>query len=82
VRYQLDRLAANYNVSWDWNTGRARSTGGSSRYPSGNNRRSGNSPPVLNRNTTDPALTGTYRLDPSRSEDPREIAERAIDNNS
>lgn len=81
IRYQLDRLAANYNVSFDWKSGSSRSSN-TRRYPSGNNRNQGNYPPVINRNSNSYGLTGTYQLDASRSEDTGDIADRAIDNNN
>ncbi len=81
VRYQLERLAANYNVSWNWKNGASRSSN-NSRYPSGNNRNRGNTPPVINKNSNSYGLTGTYQLDVSRSENSSEIADRAIDNNN
>ena len=81
VRYQLDRLAANYNVSFDWKNGTSRSSN-NRRYPTGNNRNRGNNPPVINRNSNNYGLTGTYQLDVSRSENSKAIADRAIDNNN
>lgn len=80
VRYQLDRLAANYNVSFDWRNGTSR-TSSNNRYPTGNNRNQRNTPPVINRNSNSYGLTGTYQLDESRSENASDIAERAIDRN-
>ncbi len=93
IRYQLDRLAADYNVSFDWKNGTSRSSNNNRypndnnrRYPSGNNRNRGNNPPVINRdsnsNSTSYGLTGTYQLDVSRSENSKDIADRAIDNNN
>ena len=84
IRYQLDRLAANYNVSFDWKNGTSRSSN-NNRYPTGNsrnNRNSGNYPPVNNRNSTDNDLTGTYQLDVSRSENVADIAESAVSDNN
>ena len=63
VRDLLERLASNYNVSWDWNNGEAENSGD---YPSSNT------------NSYSYVLTGTYQLDVSRSENTREIADRAI----
>lgn len=80
IRYQLDRLAANYNVSFDWRNGTSR-TSSNNRYPTGNNRNRGNTPPVMNRNSNNFGLTGTYELDESRSENTRDIAHRAINRN-
>lgn len=64
VRGLLDRLASNYNVSWNWNDGDVN-------YPTNY--------PDSNTNST---LTGTYQLDVSRSENTRDIAERAIRNSN
>jgi len=80
VRYQLDRLGANYNVSFNWKNGTSRTPDNSNNpprnYPSGNNRN--NYPPVNNRNSNDNGLTGTYQLDVSRSENVTDIAENAV----
>lgn len=82
VRYQLDRLAANYNVSFNWKNGTSRSSN-NNRYPSGNNRgNTGNYPPVINRNSNNSDLTGTYQLDVSRSENVSEIAANAVNDNN
>ncbi|MDQ3179784.1 MAG: hypothetical protein M3Q33_04615 [Acidobacteriota bacterium] len=67
VRGLLDRLASNYNVSWDWDDG-------NTNYPNDN--------PSANTNSYSSALTGTYQLDVSRSENTREIADRAIRNSN
>lgn len=82
IRYQLDRLAANYNVSFDWKDDNSRRSSDNRRYPSGNNRNRGNYPPVMNRNSDSDDLTGTYQLDVSRSENSEDIAGRAIGNNN
>lgn len=65
VRTDLTELARLYNVSWNWSS--------SQTYPT-----TGQTTPVY----TPPGrgfdrMTGTYRLDTSRSEDPRSAAERA-----
>lgn len=70
IRGLLNRLAANYQVSWNWNGG------GNQNYPTGNSM-GGSYPTTTSFNNT---LTGTYRLDAARSEDARDIAERAIRN--
>ena len=67
VRGLLDRLASNYNVSGDWNDGNAN-------YP--------NNFPTSNTNSYNSTLTGTYQLDSSRSENTRDIADRAIRNSN
>ncbi len=80
VRNQLDKLAANYNVAWNWN-------GTNPAYPADRNNPSNdqndNYPPTAPRsgsNSYSYNLTGTYKLDESRSEDAHEIADRAIKN--
>ncbi len=87
VRSLLDRLAANYNVNWRWEKGSSNSNypnGASdnqypngSRYPNDNRVPNNYPPPTGAFNYT---LTGTYRLDTSRSENTDEIADRAIEN--
>lgn len=67
VRGLLDRLASNYNVSRNWN-------GDNENYP--------NNYPTSNRNSISSTLTGTYQLDISRSENTRDIADRAIRNSN
>lgn len=93
VRYQLDRLGANYNVSFNWKNGTSRTPDNNSNYPpgnypSGNNRNnypSGNNRnnyPPNNRNSNNNGLTGTYQLDVSRSENVADIAENAVNDNN
>ena len=67
VRGLLDRLASNYNVSWDWDDGNAD-------YQ--------NDYPATNTNSYNSTLTGTYQLDVSKSENTRDIADRAIRNSN
>lgn len=62
LRVQLDQLASAYNVSWP------RQGRNQPRYPSGTR----DYP-----STATNQLTGTYRLDVSRSDDPRDAANRA-----
>ena len=81
VRYQLDRLAANYNVSFDWKNGTSRTSSNNQRYPTGNNRNRGNTPACHKSKFKQLRLTGTYQLDVSRSENTNEIADRAVGNN-
>jgi hypothetical protein len=71
IRNLLNRLASNYQVSWNWNGG-----GGEYNRPT-NTSSNGNYPTTSNSNYSN-GLTGTYRLDTSRSEDAKDIAERAI----
>ena len=73
VRNLLDRLAANYQVSWSWDD-RDNYPNDTRNYP--NNTR--NYPNNSTRSNSD--LVGTYRLDVSRSENAADIAERAIAN--
>lgn len=76
VRYELDQLAAAYNVNWRWNDG----AGGYSSTGSG----SYNQDPYNNQGSYSQgssirnALTGTFALDVSRSDDPRTAAENAL----
>lgn len=65
LRSQLDQLASAYNVSWPARQGRGQGRG-QGRI---------NNPPYGS--TASNELTGTYRLDVSRSDDPREAANRA-----
>lgn len=62
VRQDLDELARIYGVSWNWNT-----TATTGNYP----QTGGRGGYAANR------LTGTFRLDTSRSDDARTMAERA-----
>lgn len=88
VRQLLDRLAANYNVNWRWEKSENSDYPNDARdnqYP--NDNRAPNNDRSINNYPPSSAsykysLSGTYRLDPSRSEDTNEIAARAIDNNS
>lgn len=96
VRYQLDRLGANYNISFNWKNGTSRTPdnqnfptrnypNGNNRdnYPNGNNRNNRNNYPTNNnRNSSDNGLTGTYQLDVSRSENVTDIAENAVNDNN
>ncbi len=65
LRRELDQLANAWNLNWNWNNQGATSSG---TYPQGNSRYAAN------------RLTGTWRLNLSRSDDPRTIAERATQN--
>jgi hypothetical protein len=69
IRTDLNTLARIYGISWNWNN-RNYPTGS---YPS-NNYPNNNYPPV---NSASNLLTGTYRLDATRSDDARSIADRA-----
>ncbi|MEZ5427799.1 MAG: hypothetical protein R2747_16135 [Pyrinomonadaceae bacterium] len=66
IRGLLDRLASNYNISWNWND--PNSTGGNN-YPTDYPSTGGN---------FSYSLTGTYQLDQSRSENTADIADRAM----
>jgi hypothetical protein len=70
LRLDLNELASVYNVSWRWDN----TTNQPNNYPS-NNYPSNNYPQV---NTAANRLTGTYRLDTTRSDDARNIAESAV----
>ncbi len=73
VRTLLDRLAAKYNATGNWNGGNSGAANDDDdRYPSNNPTTNGNDYPAnnypTNRNTaTSSGLTGTYRLDAARS---------------
>ena len=64
LRSDLNNLAQYYNVKWDWNGTNDRG----SYSNSGNN---------LNANA---CFTGTYKLDPSRSDNPTQIVNRSTNN--
>lgn len=66
LRRELDQLATARNITWNWNNRPA--------YPDNNNPQ-GNS--GYRNNYGNNRLTGTWRLNPARSDDPRTIAERA-----
>jgi hypothetical protein len=70
VRNLLERLAGNYNLSWN-------STGSNSNFPNNNDddRYPNNNYPTTNYPSTNNnyGLTGTYQIDASRSEDTNEI---------
>lgn len=68
VRNLLDRLSANYNVSWNWTNGTYNTNYPTSNYPTSNY-------PTNNSNSY--GLTGTYQLDVSKSEDTRDIIENS-----
>jgi len=94
IRGLLDRLAANYNVNWRWNgNGNSgnRTASGDNQYPTDNRFPDDNRYPTDNRlpNNYPPptgsfsfTLTGTYRLDTSRSENTDDIADRAVEKSS
>ena len=94
IRNLLDRLAANYQVSSDWESGR---DSDDNRYPNDNrfpdnNRNPNNRNPNNNRNSNNfPAtrpnfnnsnLTGTYQLDVARSDNPLDTVDRAMRNSN
>ena len=70
IRNLLNRLAANYQVSWNWNGANNQN------YPTGNS--TGGNYPTTSNSTYSNVLTGTYRLDTTRSDNTRDIAERAV----
>ncbi|MDT4895963.1 MAG: hypothetical protein QOH25_1040 [Acidobacteriota bacterium] len=65
LRVDLNELARLYDVSWRWDNGTTTPT---NNYPSNN---------YPQTNTASNRLTGTYRLDATRSDDARAIADRA-----
>lgn len=81
IRSLLDRLASNYGVRWSWDNQSGRDPNYNSndnRFP--NDNRSSNNYPSTRTNSYSFSLTGTYKLDTLRSENTREIADRAIGN--
>lgn len=65
VRSDVTQLASAYNINWNWSTQPTYGQGGIGQGGGGN---------VGYRNNQ---LTGTFRLDTSRSDDPRDAADRA-----
>ena len=70
IRTLLERLASNYQVVWNWSDG-------NQTYPN-DNTNSNNYPTTRSNSSNSYSLTGTYKLNASRSEDARDIAARAI----
>ncbi|MBA4123922.1 MAG: hypothetical protein H0X72_15875 [Acidobacteria bacterium] len=70
IRTLLKRLASNYQVAWNWNDG-------NQTYPN-DNTNPNNYPATRSNSSNSYGLTGTYKLNASRSEDARDIADRAI----
>ncbi len=68
LRTLLDRLASNYNVSWNRTNGTYNNNSTTSNYPT-------STYPTNNSNSF--GLTGTYQLDVSKSEDTRDIIENS-----
>jgi len=66
VRGLLERLASNYQLDWNWDDENQRDPVYSPNTPTRSN------------SSSSYGLTGTYRLDQSRSENTRDIAESAI----
>lgn len=78
IRTLLNRLAANYQVSWNWNGGGNNNRNypnTASNYP--NDDYPATTAPRSN-GSFDNTLTGTYRLDPARSDNARDVADRAM----
>ncbi len=79
IRGLLERLASNYGIRWSWGNQNGRDPNYNSndnRFP--NDNRSSDNYPSARANSNSFSLTGTYKLDTSRSENTREIADRAI----
>ncbi len=68
LRTLLDRLVANYNVSWNWTNGTSNNNSRTSNYPNSN---------YPTNNSKSFGLTGTYQLDTSKSEDTSDIIENS-----
>ena len=66
LRTDLNQLASAYSVAWNWNTNTLPPVGGGTTAGAGGFYGTG--------------LTGTYRLDPSRSDNPTSVVERATRN--
>jgi hypothetical protein len=69
LRTDLDQLASSFNVSWNWNAPRQNDNRGL-----GNNRGNYNRRGYVG----DARLTGTYRLNTSRSVNARDVVENAV----
>ncbi|MBD0371572.1 MAG: hypothetical protein ICV60_12100 [Pyrinomonadaceae bacterium] len=67
LRSDVNQLAAAYNITWNWNTQPTYGQGGYGQGTGYGNYRNNQ-------------LTGTFRLDTTRSDDPRNAAERATRN--
>jgi outer membrane lipoprotein SlyB len=84
VRYELDQLAAAYDLNWRWNDGvggyNTNNSGGySSSNSGGYSTNGGNGSGTYHQSSAvRNALTGTYALDVQRSDDPRTSAEAAL----
>ncbi len=63
LRALLDRLSANYNISWNWTSGTYNNNSRTTNYPTNNSNNFG--------------LTGTYQIDISKSEDTSDIIENS-----
>ena len=70
ARGLLERLASNYQLAWNWDSDNQQDP---NYFP--NNR---DTSPIRSNSSFNVGLTGTYRLDASRSENASEIAEEAI----
>ncbi|MGI8787760.1 MAG: hypothetical protein ACR2HG_08380 [Pyrinomonadaceae bacterium] len=73
VRVLLDRLASNYQIAWSWDNQNQQDPNyfpqAQPNYPTA---------PRSNNSAYNNALTGTYKLDATRSENTSEIADRAV----
>jgi len=72
IRGLLERLASSYQVFWNWDNENQQDP---NYYPNTSNTSSTRPNSSFNN-----GLTGTYQLDPTRSENTRDIAEKAISN--
>jgi len=88
IRTQFEQLATNYNVNWRWEGNNNYGNNGNNNddYPddtvdTGNNRYPLENK-LPNNRASSSVLTGTYRLDVTRSENTDEIADRAIDSSN
>jgi hypothetical protein len=72
LRNDLDQLASTYNIAWNWNN----TTRQDNNRAYGNNRGGNNRGGYVG----DARMTGTYRLNTSRSMNAREVVENAVRN--
>ncbi|HEV7843629.1 MAG TPA: hypothetical protein VGO69_08010, partial [Pyrinomonadaceae bacterium] len=75
LRSDLNQLASAYNINWNWNTQPTYGQGGYGQGQGGYGQGQ-----VGSGTTRNNQLTGTFRLDTSRSDDPRDAADRATRN--
>lgn len=80
VRTLLGQLASYYGVSPYWNRSGSSNYPSTGNYPNNNYPNSNSSNRYPQNNSYSTGLTGTYQLDTARSENTRDIAEKAVNN--